>query len=339
MEAVNKAIHTASHAIWGENSTQPSKTTSHEHEEPISGVQGKGAAGDPYDAGNREGKSSYLIPIVPILGKHSIHHDDILSSVQYGKATTSPLMYIYRLPMQPAHHLLWPYLDKQPGLYKYKATPGRFLPLVAAKHRRKQIADPSPKHPEQPEAPATDDNTAPQDPKLDGQSRNANSADAVTGSTTEESTPNLATATATATAGSSSSSSAEPSSANSNSNAGGENKEQRDQTAMGDHDHVSKEALQGPQGPAPRPAEEFEKDLNKSSKDEQSSEPGELREALVVRERCCCMVIANIVLCLADTSKGGGEKAHHSGNGKSNPMSKMKETLNKVTHPRHGGRQ
>lgn len=42
-------------------------------------------------------------------------------------------------------------------------------------------------------------------------------------------------------------------------------------------------------------------------------------------------------LCLAG-AKGGDEKAQHGGSGKTGPMSKMKETLNKVTHPRHGGR-
>lgn len=58
MESVNKAINTASTAIRGEQATQPPSTTAQEHTEPISGVQGKGVASDPYDAGNREGKPS-----------------------------------------------------------------------------------------------------------------------------------------------------------------------------------------------------------------------------------------------------------------------------------------
>lgn len=41
---------------------------------------------------------------------------------------------------------------------------------------------------------------------------------------------------------------------------------------------------------------------------------------------------ANGVLCLAESTKKA-QKAHH-GNG----MSKMKETLSKVTHPRHNER-
>lgn len=58
MEAVNKVITTASNAIWGESNTQAENAAAQQHDEPISGVQGRGAAGDPYDAGNREGKSS-----------------------------------------------------------------------------------------------------------------------------------------------------------------------------------------------------------------------------------------------------------------------------------------
>lgn len=56
MEAVNKVINTASTAIWGESNPQ-SQTAQHA-DEPVSGVQGRGEANDPYDAGNREGKST-----------------------------------------------------------------------------------------------------------------------------------------------------------------------------------------------------------------------------------------------------------------------------------------
>lgn len=56
MEAVNKVVHAASTAIWGENDPNANQSTQPHGEEPISGVQGKGAINDPYDAGNREGK-------------------------------------------------------------------------------------------------------------------------------------------------------------------------------------------------------------------------------------------------------------------------------------------
>lgn len=60
-----------------------------------------------------------------------------------------------------------------------------------------------------------------------------------------------------------------------------ENKEQRGAQSGGDRvqavmeEHqVSKEALQGPQGPAPKAAEEFEKDMSKASKDLEEKEAG-----------------------------------------------------------------
>ncbi|KAJ5713228.1 uncharacterized protein N7483_010409 [Penicillium malachiteum] len=52
MEAVNRVVNAASSALWGEDYTHP-KDIPH-GDEPISGVQGKGLANDPYDAGNRE---------------------------------------------------------------------------------------------------------------------------------------------------------------------------------------------------------------------------------------------------------------------------------------------
>lgn len=48
METINKALDSASHAIWGETHPQ------HQEQEPLSGVQGKGKVTDPYDAGNRD---------------------------------------------------------------------------------------------------------------------------------------------------------------------------------------------------------------------------------------------------------------------------------------------
>lgn len=52
METVNKYVNAASTVIWGgDNSPQAQQ----HGEEPISGVQGRGRATDPYDAGNRDG--------------------------------------------------------------------------------------------------------------------------------------------------------------------------------------------------------------------------------------------------------------------------------------------
>lgn len=57
METVNKVVNAASTAIWGEGNNNNQSTQPH-GEEPISGVQGKGAANDPYDAGNRDEQPS-----------------------------------------------------------------------------------------------------------------------------------------------------------------------------------------------------------------------------------------------------------------------------------------
>lgn len=58
--------------------------------------------------------------------------------------------------------------------------------------------------------------------------------------------------------------------------------------------HVSKEALQGPQGPAPRPAEEFENGLSKLPKDAEAEKSGRFSFDMVIR-RVCCGGLANMV--------------------------------------------
>ncbi|KAJ5250284.1 hypothetical protein N7489_000694 [Penicillium chrysogenum] len=51
METVNRYVSAASNVIWGENGSPQAQQHG---EEPISGVQGKGQATDPYDGGNRD---------------------------------------------------------------------------------------------------------------------------------------------------------------------------------------------------------------------------------------------------------------------------------------------
>jgi hypothetical protein len=59
METISNVVHKASTAIWGEdNSSHQEQSVEPHGDEPMSGVQGKGAANDPFDAGNREGKLS-----------------------------------------------------------------------------------------------------------------------------------------------------------------------------------------------------------------------------------------------------------------------------------------
>lgn len=60
MDTVNRYVSAASTALWGENTE--SQSVAH-GDEPMSGVQGKGVANDPYDAGNREGETSQFLAI------------------------------------------------------------------------------------------------------------------------------------------------------------------------------------------------------------------------------------------------------------------------------------
>lgn len=61
METINRALDSASHAIWGETHQQHQQ----HGEEPLSGVQGQGQATDPYDAGNRDGTPSSYDDMMP----------------------------------------------------------------------------------------------------------------------------------------------------------------------------------------------------------------------------------------------------------------------------------
>lgn len=62
MDTVNRYVSAASTALWGENTE--SQSVAH-GDEPMSGVQGKGLANDPYDAGNREGEPQNLVIAQP----------------------------------------------------------------------------------------------------------------------------------------------------------------------------------------------------------------------------------------------------------------------------------
>lgn len=59
METINNVVQKATTAIWGEDDTSHQLQSVETHgDEPMSGVQGKGAVNDPFDAGNREGELS-----------------------------------------------------------------------------------------------------------------------------------------------------------------------------------------------------------------------------------------------------------------------------------------
>lgn len=79
------------------------------------------------------------------------------------------------------------------------------------------------------------------------------------------------------------------------------------------HHEASEEALKGPQGPAPVPAEDFEREA-KGMKP-MKSDRGAVQNG---------------------SSKSTDKGSHGNGNGKHSPLHKMKEKLSKVVHPSHG---
>ncbi|GLB11632.1 hypothetical protein AtubIFM57258_008502 [Aspergillus tubingensis] len=57
METINRTFNNASNALWNEvhpNQTPDSQLNQQHGDEPLSGIQGRGTATDPYDAGNRD---------------------------------------------------------------------------------------------------------------------------------------------------------------------------------------------------------------------------------------------------------------------------------------------
>ncbi|KAL2860700.1 uncharacterized protein BJX67DRAFT_329308 [Aspergillus lucknowensis] len=76
METITHAVQNASHAFWDEVDSlrhtageQRQGTHAAQHgEEPISGVQGKGTATDPYDSGNKEEQPSAEEPLSGVQG-------------------------------------------------------------------------------------------------------------------------------------------------------------------------------------------------------------------------------------------------------------------------------
>ena len=71
METINNTFTNASNSLWSEvhpTQTPDNPYASQHGDEPLSGIQGKGTATDPYDAGNRDGKLpvSFFLTLPPI---------------------------------------------------------------------------------------------------------------------------------------------------------------------------------------------------------------------------------------------------------------------------------
>ncbi|KAJ5160084.1 Solid-state culture expressed protein (Aos23) [Penicillium canariense] len=255
MDAVSKVVNAASTAIWGDSSATQQQSTP-QSEEPISGVQGKGVANDPYDAGNRE---------------------------------------------------------------------------------------------EQPDAPSSEENTAPQEPRLDGATTETAAKDTTTGLKTKtaltEDNNNVSAPIPTPAPVVAAVSSSTPAEAGGSSATNGETKpEQRatesteGQSSQAPHvgrQDASPEALRGPQGPAPHPAEEFEDEAKRVKPAKKDAAPAEENCGTNVRWALAHKPSStNSSSKSNDKASQGSEKGN--GGGKHSPLHKMKEKLSKVAHPRHG---
>lgn len=165
---------------------------------------------------------------------------------------------------------------------------------------------------EQTDTPAADGNTASQEPKLDGQPLTKVPQSTASSTYAKPSTTATADMASTTAAGSSNTAPAGLSKSTEDTNVGtkDEGKKQRDTdntegdgdaqeqrhegrrgTAVIMEDHgVSKEALKGPQGPAPHAAAEFEKEGKKETKNEQRTESSESTFFLNIRLYAVLMI-------------------------------------------------
>lgn len=239
MEAVNKVINMASHSTWDDTDVQLQKAEE-PHDEPISGVHGKGAADDPYDTGNRDSKSMfrgapYLVWNFWISTRLSGHR--LNGSPYHGLNKLTSLGSAEQLDVPASHGNTAPQeskLDDQP------------LTSVS-----------------QPAASSTFDKP-PTTANADMAPGSSNTAAAGLSKSTED------TNAGTKDEG--------KKQRDTNDTDGDENTQKqihqgRRGTAVIMEDHgISKETLKGPQGPAPHAAAEFEKEGKKETKDEQPAE-------------------------------------------------------------------
>ncbi|CAI7675349.1 unnamed protein product [Penicillium manginii] len=275
METVTKVVHAASTAIWGEGND--SQSTQQHGEEPISGVQGKGAANDPYDAGNRDEPASL----------HTKHTH--LSSKDFQLTFASP-----EQPSAPFTEI--DPIAQEPTL-DYKSQ------TLDAKTDATSTA-----------APDLNSTTAVTLPKpTETPTSNAQTQSLATEQRSTDNTDKLQPTENAAAAGGSGSGSG-------NSNSSGSAKQ-----------GVSKEALEGPQGPAPTPASEFEDEAKGKKPAAKETKP-------VESESPASSSSAKSDTSAKSPSKASSGSGDGNGNGKHSTLAKVKEGLKKVAHPRHGSK-
>ncbi|KAJ6037019.1 hypothetical protein N7540_001298 [Penicillium herquei] len=232
MDTVNRVVNAASTALWGEDYTH-TKDIPH-GDEPISGVQGKGLADDPYDAGNREeqpgapsSEEGNTAPLEPKLeGKplnSTVTESSNLSNPSkpeagFALAGGSGYGSVYsESPKTSKAQALEQRTDTEPGAHVSPAAEP-----TSPSASKKETTSPSASKKEAAEHNINEDESAFEEEDENGQEN--------------------------------------------------ESPMQSHSQAEDPHSHVSKEALEGPQGPAPRSAEEFEKEM-KDKKQKMPSRP------------------------------------------------------------------
>ncbi|KAL2849096.1 hypothetical protein BJX68DRAFT_99264 [Aspergillus pseudodeflectus] len=348
--AVQNASTAASNAIWGEQQPQSQRTeqivAARHGEEPLSGVQGKGTAADPYDAGNKDEQPTTTLSQKTESIVAARHSDEPVSGVQ-GRGTVTD-------PYDAGNR------DEQPGAPRSKEntavvteplssiTPGlapspKDTTGVTAKDSgptdvkpstdRASLAtsplgtkNPSITHPEPVNAPQktpyTPSNAAPTTGALGA---GAGGVPLGQPSSTDQTTN---AHTNTSLGGSPSDLPSRPSEQRTQDTSTSKKEDEGESSAnivdAAEHKQkVSKEALRGPSVSAPRDRwEEEEKEEERIQKqDEQSGQPGQPK---TTKAESGSSNDKNHGKDTKDTSKG--EEHHHKS---------MKERLHNIVHPRH----
>ncbi|KAJ5527312.1 Solid-state culture expressed protein (Aos23) [Penicillium frequentans] len=269
MDTINQYVSAASTALWGENAESKNENVAH-GDEPISGVQGKGMASDPYDAGNRDEQ-----PDAPKSDVNTVAQEPELGGIPLMKADPSVGDTTFGAVSVPGASGSGPSDSSIPKLAETQAAEQR----------------------------STNENAVPKIQELGTQDQDTAESKTAESKLAEKNITENKTAE---------SNMAEDKVDTAKINEA----EKNDELPAPPHNKdASEEALKGPQGPAPKPAEQFEKEeKNKQKKPAESRSSGD-----------------------SDPSSKSSDKASNgSGDKKHGAMAKVKETLNKVAHPRHG---
>ncbi|KAJ5757476.1 uncharacterized protein N7511_006170 [Penicillium nucicola] len=290
METVNKYVSAASTAIWGENSPSTDPHNLQHGEEPISGVQGSGRITDPYDGGNREEQPG-AINLDGNTATQEPKSDGAMQKTFEEAAVSSA----------PSHPKSTLDNNNTTGVIDPSATIGK--PITSGANTNSSTdtgtIDPTASitkpltEPNTSTAPVSAEATQP----LPGQEAGSSSGPTETAASTKEQRSTTETENAAFS---------------------------ESATEGGSHTAASEEALKGPQGPAPKSAEDFQKEGNRKGsvvKELDNTKDHEKRTSYESK----------------DSNKESSKSDHSSqdsgkGNGKHGAISKMKEGIKKHLH-------